>query len=259
MQTPAFWTVHLVDIASIHAGVTGVLAGFSITLVVLLAIERTRETGAAPGAASDDAALTEAIVGVFLVSFVAFIAAAIQYAVVPQRQHEHQYLLYTLATTMYYVGGVLAFLGLAALLSSVRGGVLALLGGITFCGAVIGGYFAAAIPYQDLHGLRQRWVFAYLLLAVAVAGLFNFFTGRPGVAKAIEVGLYTCCGFLILVFAFSMLSFFLPEWVVGVVIASAGRGIPLVTAGVLTSTLALGVLLALWRRMDARTGRRDKT
>jgi len=235
LNTPPSWARELTDIASIHAGVTGVLAGFSITLVVLLAIERSREgEGVEPP--------TQAIVGLFLVSFVAFIASAIQYAIVPQREGAHRYLLYTLATTMYYMGGVLAFLGLSALMRFIRVRLLEVLGGITLAGAVIGGFLAAAIPYHDLHGVRQGILVSLFVIAAVVAPVsVRLLRKLLSHDQIIEIGLFGCCALLIFMFGFSLLSFFLPSKGIEKAIFITASGFPLLMAGLLTSYLTVSV------------------
>jgi hypothetical protein len=155
----ATWGGNLLGLSAIHATVNGVLAGFSITAVVLLATIQN-----SPQNSQEQLLARQATIGLFLVAFVGYIATAILYTVVVQRHQAQQFFLYAAASSMYHFSSVLAFLGLYPLVQIVQLSLLRDVARITLIGAVLGGFLAAAIPYHDLLRIRTRWLMLHLAL-----------------------------------------------------------------------------------------------
>jgi hypothetical protein len=86
----ARWSKDLLGISSIHATVTGVLAGFCIAVVVLLANSEEYQRST-----SEQKILKQATIGIYLVAFIGYVATAILYTVVVQRSGKQRFFLYS--------------------------------------------------------------------------------------------------------------------------------------------------------------------
>lgn len=90
------WRSSIPEIAGNHTQVTGVLAGFSITVVVLLAALRLE------GQADLTGLPEETALGLFIVSFFGYIATGIVYSLVSERKGDHEAFLFAVASFLYY-------------------------------------------------------------------------------------------------------------------------------------------------------------
>lgn len=235
---PAAWSAEILSISGIHATVTGVLAGFSIAVVVLLATLEERHQ-----VTRDQNLLKQVTIGVFLVSFIGYISTATLYTVVVEPESAQQkYFLYAAASSLYHFSSVLAFLGLYPLFEIVMLHLLKTVATITLFGAVFGGFSAAAIPYQDLLRIRLVWIFSCLLVAavVSVVALKICRRGQRSLLHDFPRVLYASCALIIIVFTMGMLMFFAPWrdiW---------ERYLPIVALGILFASTVLSLFVPLF-------------
>ena len=157
------WSERAPEIAGNHAAVAGVLAGFSITIVVLI-LGFLEET-----ANSSRNLLGNAAMGMFLVAFFGYVATGFLFSVVPERDDGHQAFLFVAASTLYYISVVLGFAGLIPLLRYFTASDLDCVLVLFLAAATIGGYFAITIPLVDLLELNQRQNLIVLLCATLLS------------------------------------------------------------------------------------------
>jgi hypothetical protein len=194
------WNNKVVEVSKGHASVTGLLAGFSITIVVLLVT-----LGPLPGNEKIWNFLNPVTVATFLVSFMGYIAATVIYAVVIQAEGAHESILHSLASSIFFYAGVLAFVGLYPLVHIARVDALTTIPAFTLVGVVVGGYLAAATPYHDLLSLKSKHILVTIpFLGLLTALLIDQYSGREVIHLALNSG----CVLVALIFLFCMLSFF---------------------------------------------------
>jgi hypothetical protein len=206
-RNSADWRGRVCEVASNHTQVTGVLAGFTITIVVLLVGFRFENTALVSGAFLEEAAL-----GMFMMSFFGFVVTGILYSIVSERENTLQYFLFSIASVMYYFSVVLSFTALLPLARLMNYEFLKLMIVFIVTGAILGGYWAVAIPLYDLLRLRRRFLALLLLLAIALAatllalGAFLVDMSKPG---AVFFMLLPLCSVLVsVIFSVCMLTFF---------------------------------------------------
>lgn len=202
--TLAAWHSRLDGIAGNHTEVAGVLAGFSITVVVLIA------------ALSQETRLLHDVgLGTFVVAFFGYIATGLMFSLVPEREDNHSYFLFSMGSFLYFLSVLLGFVALMPFLEiigyrSLRIGLF-----ILVIGAFFAGYLAASIPLFDLFRLRRK-VLALILVA-AVSASFLWIAIAYGLLMLTEGGLVLTLGLAIPItvivasFAFSMMTFFFPS------------------------------------------------
>ena len=197
------WKEQLPDIASNHTQVAGVLAGFSITIVVLIATFQPES----------NASLRQDSLGVFMVSFFGYVATGILFSLVTERFGIHRFFLFSVAASLYYISVLISFSGISLLLTLMRFSSLMLPVALFTGLSIVGGYMAVCIPLYDLLRLRRRLCLLLFLCAASLAGIFLsmglLFTGRGQLL--LEKGLLTTSVLIVLVFAYSMLTFYV-EW-----------------------------------------------
>ena len=160
---PRKWHRKVGEVANSQAHVTGLLAGFSVTVIAIIA-----------GLQTDKPTLAESefyrnVVVLFVAALLSLIGASVIYSLVGLRREEKGYLLYSLATAQYYLGVVLIFCGLHTLISEVLGVKLGYGLPVMIWGTAISGYFIATIPLGDLFRIDLRILFLFLLLAGLLA------------------------------------------------------------------------------------------
>ena len=197
------WKRDLPSIAGNHTQVTGVLAGFSITLVVLL-VERW-STGF----------VEQSALGMFIAAFFGYVATGILYSLVSEREKHHQIFLFAAAGALYYLSVLLSFSALLPLLESVGAGYLVLPVILMVVGATVGGYAAVCIPLVDLLRLRRRLCALSFALAVFGAGLLlsiGQVVEPPALSEIrLRASLIGPILLIVLTFVFCMSTFFIEE------------------------------------------------
>lgn len=169
-EVPA-WGSNLSSVAGHHTQVAGILSGFSITAVILIADARIGTKLPLQHYPLDAATL-----GLFTMDFFSYIATGILFSMAVEREQEHQYFLYYAASVLYYFSVAISFAALFLLVSLIGYDELRFLVLLMIAGSVIGGYLAIGVPMFDLLRIRLRFIGLLLALSV-VAGLLLFFCG----------------------------------------------------------------------------------
>jgi len=206
-------------IAGNHTQVAGMLAGFAITIVVLIA-GATMTPASVPVEADKDVVFT---MGMFMLAFLGYVSAAVLYSVVTERDKSTSNFLFSGASGLYYVSVVLSFSALVPLTGLIHMKVLGPMVATMVLGAVIGGHLAAYIPLADLLLLRRRVWPVILLIPPSLAFLIIGINERLG--GVIQASLASSRIFSVAVviitgaFAFCMIVFFVaptkdkePKW-----------------------------------------------
>jgi hypothetical protein len=155
------WTDKAPEIAGRFVQVAGVLAGFSITAVILIAGVLEKQ----PPDPSDT--LGPAAMGMFLIAFFGHISAAVLFSMVSGREGAHRRFLFVAATCLFYMTGLFSFAALLPLLHIIgRISHLRIAMGLLLSSSVFGGYFGIAFPARDLLGLDLKHCFRPLLIAM---------------------------------------------------------------------------------------------
>jgi len=152
-RTPGEWKTSLVSIAGNHTQVTGALAGFSITIVVLVA---SFLLGKDPAILGGNRVLAESTFGMFMMSFFGYIATGVTFSLVAEHDKTEEYFLFSIASLLYYLSVLLSFSGLLVLVHAV--GVSFLVAPVSFliAGAAMGGCVIVFVPQTDLLGVSGR-------------------------------------------------------------------------------------------------------
>lgn len=149
------------NISATHTQVTGVLAGFAITIVVLLI---------GTGAPIDWDMPSGSALIMFIVSFFGYVTAGVLYSLVAEREAFHRAFLFCSASMCYLISVSLSFSALLPLLSDFSAPDLILLCvAIQLAAAAVGGHLACFIPISDGFRLRKSAVLLILLVAALVA------------------------------------------------------------------------------------------
>jgi hypothetical protein len=157
---------NLLQIVGNHTQVTGVLAGFSITIVVLISTFEL-ERGYPP-----QDFLEQATLGMFMVAFFGYVAAGVLYSVVAARLGLHRHFLFSAAGVLYYQSVLLSFSALLPLLGLIGAFYLNLAIVCVIVGAAVGGYIAICIPLVDLLRLRRRLCLVIFAAALSITGVY---------------------------------------------------------------------------------------
>jgi hypothetical protein len=165
------WSNRIDSVASNHTQVTGVLAGFSVTVVILIAgIELSGDKAAMIG----KEIYAQGAFGLFIAAFFGYVSTGIMYSISIEREKEHQYFLFAVASILYYLSVVLSFSAIVLLTKlvgyiNIRPGAL-----LAMASAVIGGYFAAAIPFYDLLKVRSSALLGAFIFSILFGLLLLF-------------------------------------------------------------------------------------
>ena len=205
-QEPAKWESRINEVASNHTQVTGVLAGFSITVVVLIAsMKLSNQT-------IDQKLFSQAAFGLFIAAFFGFVSTGIMYSVSIEREKEHQYYLFSIASLLYYLSVVLSFAAIVLLTkmldySEIRIGALC-----AMFSAVVGGYLAAVVPAHDLLRVRPLYLLIFFALSLILGPLIlmgaQIWPGSISVQKLFKFSLPAAILIVGIAFGFSTLTFF---------------------------------------------------
>lgn len=173
-RTPADWQEQIGTIASGHTQVTGMLAGFSATIVVLiigLRFGNNISLGENPPAAVS--------LGIFAMAFFGYVATGILYSISVERKGNHRNFLFSTASIIYYFSGILSFSAVYPLILLIQSSDLKHGVRIMIIGGLFGGYLAAAIPLYDLLLIKFRYLLV-TLMASGIAGLALYFLLASG-------------------------------------------------------------------------------
>jgi len=192
------WQKALLAMAGSHTQVAGVLAGFSITIVVLIATQ------------FDLASLRGLTFGMFVVSFFGYVATAISFSVVGgEAKDERECFLFSAASVLYYLSTMLSFCGLLLLLGSLDLEYLNTPLSILLSAAAIGGYVAVFNALIDLLKLNRLLYLLPLIWALSITGiclsLGLFSTQLHELESTIKIGLFATAIVVSLVFLACML------------------------------------------------------
>lgn len=209
-QHPAGWKDKLGAISSSHTQVTGMLAGFSATIVVLII---GLHFGNNINLSGNQAA--EASLGTFAMAFFGYVAAGILFSISVEREGAHQYFLFGTASILYYFSGILSFAAVYPLIrlvqsSALQRGVL-----IMVLGGMFGGYLAASIPLHDLLLIKRKCIFGVFFAVVGGSfALYVLLTSALGAqSPTLLLWLLIACSLVVVVaFAYVVLSFFFPTF-----------------------------------------------
>ena len=205
-KTAAKWEQDLPQIAGNHTQVTGVLAGFSITIVVLIAALRLE------GDQLSLRFLEQSTLGMFMVAFFGYVGAGILFSLVTERSGTHRYCLFSAAGVLYYLSVLLSFSALLPLLELIGATYLRLAISWLVVGSVIGGYMAICIPLVDLLRLRRRLCAVAFALVASITGIYlglgNYFPSLYRAELILRLNLHSSVIVIVLIFLVCMLSFF---------------------------------------------------
>lgn len=161
----ADWYTKANEVASNHTQVTGVLAGFSITVAILVASIKL--------AGDASSIYIQASFGLFLAAFFGYVSSGILYTLSIERDEEYQYFLFSIASLIFYLSVALSFAALVLLTGilsypQVRPGAITAL----IC-AIVGGYVAVAIPIYGLLKIRAFVLIIFFITSFLCALVFH--------------------------------------------------------------------------------------
>lgn len=202
----ATWKENIPQIAGNHTQVTGVLAGFSITVVVLIAALKLE------GDQLSSEFLEQLTLGMFMIAFFGYVGAGILYSLVAERSDTHSYFLFTTASVLYYLSVLMSFSALLPLLELMRAGYLRTAISILVASSAVGGYLAMCIPLVDLLRLRCRLCAVVFVLIVSAIGIYlslgQYFPQLCCAEAILKGNLYSSVVVMSLVSLVSLSSFF---------------------------------------------------
>jgi hypothetical protein len=149
----------LVDVASNHVQVNGVLAGVSITLIVLLSALRDNRC---------PTTLEEMTISLLIIAFFGYAGTGLLFSVTLERENEQRFLLFALASSLYYLSAVTSFTALVPLVRVMEYQNLRPLVVVLVAGVVFGGYLAVATHFYNLLSIKK----SVLGLGMWSSGLF---------------------------------------------------------------------------------------
>lgn len=202
------WQDEIRSVSTTHTQVTGMLAGFSATIVVLI-------IGLHFGKNINlkDQTPAEVSLGIFAMAFFGYVATGILYSISVERYGEHRSFLFSTASIIYYFSGILSFAAVYPLIrliesSALKWGVL-----IMVVGGMLGGYLAAAIPLRDLLLIKRKYIFGILLASVSTSiAFYVLLTLGFGIQNSALLGwlLFGCAAVVVTAFNFVAFTFFFP-------------------------------------------------
>jgi hypothetical protein len=201
-QIPS-WDEELPDIASNHTQVAGLLAGFTTTVVVLLAGFKL-----AANSKAEPLPLEQATVGLFMIAFFGYVGTGILFSVSIERRQEQRYFLFSTASQLYYLSVVLSFAALLPLCRLLNYNFLEQACAYMVVGSTVGGYLAAAVPQFDLLRVHRRFIVILFLAAVATALALANASKILDVTKLLPIALPAGVTLVSLVFTVCMFSFY---------------------------------------------------
>ena len=233
------WAVRLPDIAGNHTEVTGVLAGFSITLAVLIATLRLQ------GQPLSTELFEEAALGMFVVSFIGYAATGVMYSIVSERENDHRYFLFSVAGVLYYVSAFMSFSALLLIFNIIRPGLIMYPIGFFIGITALGAYMAVSIPLQDLLLFRGRLLLVGFFLALSIAGVLAtiLWYKNPSQSIVVIVSLWISTIVLSVSFGFSMMTFFVQALSRPAVLQNAAFMIAILGTSVVCYTYIISVAL----------------
>lgn len=200
------WEKDLPQIARNHMQVNGVLAGFSITVVVLIAGLMLE------GGARGLGFLEQFALGKLMVAFFGYVATAILFSIVSARSNLHRFFLFSSACLLYHLSALLSVSALLPLLDIVGAPFLRLPIILLIAAAIVGGYMAVWIPLFDLMRLRRRLSSTMFLLAASITGVYlglgHYVPLLYQRSLVVAVSLQAPVAVISLAFLFCILSFF---------------------------------------------------
>jgi hypothetical protein len=207
-REPAEWRDEISTVASSHNTVTGMLAGFSATIVVLiigLRFGNNISLGENPPAAVS--------LGIFSMAFFGYVATGILYSISVERYGNHRFFLFSTASVIYYLSGILSFSAVYPLILLIQSNALQRGVKIMILGGLVGGFLAAAIPLYDLLLIKFRFIIGAFVASVII-GLALYFLPRAIFdvqGSALLPWLLIACA-IVVVLAFNLvaLTFFIP-------------------------------------------------
>lgn len=200
------WHNNISTISSNHTQVTGILAGFSATIVVLIVGLGTGSGYTPGGGAPGNVSL-----GIFAMAFFGYVAAGILFSITVEREGSHQYFLFSTASILYYFSGILSFSAVYPLILLIHSDPLKWGVRIMVVGGLFGGYLAAAIPLFDLLRIRLRYILGILAGSVIIGGasyVLLTFTFDVQTSSLLSWLLASCGLIVVIAFIFVSLTFF---------------------------------------------------
>lgn len=163
-RTIAAWGEQVAKVATNHTQVAGMLAGFSITIVVLIIGFRLSGSMVEPNTFLEEAALS-----MFMMAFFGYVVTGVLYSIVPEREGTHQIFLFIVASLMYYFSVVLSFTALLPLVRLIGYESVQFVIIFMIIGSILGGYWVVAIPLYDLLKLRRSVLVLLFVFAALIA------------------------------------------------------------------------------------------
>ena len=194
------WVKDIPAISSNHTQVSGILAGFTITVLFLIVGDKYSH-------AEKIITFSEyTLLGLFLTSFFSYIATGISFSLVLELENNRKFFSFTISSLLYSISIALSFISLTFLIGSLNYPTLVIPSLIMTGGTILGSFLALAIPMILLFFLRIRFLsIIFLLSLVTGIGLFimsyNYNINTTLLFSLISI-------FIVLLFSRSMLLFF---------------------------------------------------
>ncbi|WP_155324732.1 hypothetical protein [Desulfosarcina ovata] len=159
------WVDNLGRIAGNHTAVCGVLAGFNITVFVLVSgIESIRN-------AFGNNFTIQVICGLFLLSFFGHITSGVLFSIITESDSDEQKFHFCIASTVYYFSTICSFSALLPLTNLLDYSYLYNFLVCSIFGCTIAGYLAISIPQKELMKSTSSQILTIFSLSVVSAGL----------------------------------------------------------------------------------------
>lgn len=167
---PYDWTKEISETAGRHAQVAGVLAGFSITLSVLLLAQYGKDKRSEPSMSPDDPISPPPALGLFVIAFFGLITASVLFSIVGSGGSHMEKFLFSEASMLYYSSVIMSLCGLVWLLFRARAEKLGRVVLPALLAGVLAGYFLIADTVAHLQYVSLRWCFGILLAVIGILG-----------------------------------------------------------------------------------------
>ena len=203
----AEWAAKVYEVAGKHTQVTGLLAGFNITVIILftaLGVERAHD--------DEDLLPVQVVTSLFMTSYFGYVATGVLFAIVIERAGQHRLFLFVAACCLYYFSLTASFTALLPLVQLMNFESLEVIVLVMILASLTGGYLSLVIPHHDLLRLRRRVLFCIPFAALACTGLLHqglmLFSGPDPTNILLQVVLPLSCVAVGGIFATCMLTFY---------------------------------------------------
>ena len=202
----ADWAEHVYDVAGKHTQVTGLLAGFNITVIILFAARVFELTPS-----DEDLIPVQIVTSMFMTTYFGYVVTGFLYSLVIERPGVHRYALFSVASCLYYFSVTVSFTALLPLVQLLHFESLEIIVLVMVMTSIVGGYQALIIPHHDLLLIRRRVLLLLFLASIPLASLlhrgFVLLAGPDPTITLLRVVLPASCLAVASIFGTCMVSF----------------------------------------------------